>query len=147
MCILTYRKERERPEVFCKSCDQSRERILVAEHPTGNKVHHDWAEEGQLKWIKGKMNGNYTTNDNFNIHSLHKGAIISCSRSTGLPQFKMFCLHCLSADYRGSICMLFFSISMFILLIYGMIQTFIIRVVAFSILRRYYNFRLFSFWK
>lgn len=69
------------------------------------------------------MNGNYTTNDNFNIHALHKGAIISCSRSTGLPQFKMFCLHCLSADYRRSICMLFFSISMFILLIYGMIQT------------------------
>lgn len=83
------------------------------------------------------MNGNYTTNDNFNIHAPQKGAIISCSRSTGLPQFKMFCLHCLSADYRGSICMLFFSISMFILLIYGMIQTFIIRVVAFSILRRY----------
>lgn len=68
------------------------------------------------------MNGNYTTNDNFNIHAPQKGAIISCSRSTGLPQFKMFCLHCLSADYRGSICMLFFSISMFILLIYGMIQ-------------------------
>lgn len=91
------------------------------------------------------MNGNYTTNDNFNIHAPQKGAIISCSRSTGLPQFKMFCLHCLSADYRGSICMLFFSISMFILLIYGMIQTVIIRVVAFSILRRYYNFRLFYF--
>lgn len=68
------------------------------------------------------MNGNYTTNDNFNIHAPQKGAIISCSRSTGLPQFKMFCLHCLSADYRESICMLFFSISMFILLIYGMIQ-------------------------
>lgn len=68
------------------------------------------------------MNGNYTTNDNFNIHAPQKGARISCSRSTGLPQFKMFCLHCLSADYRGSICMLFFSISMFILLIYGMIQ-------------------------
>lgn len=68
------------------------------------------------------MNGNYTTNDNFNIHAPQKNAIISCSRSTGLPQFKMFCLHCLSADYRGSICMLFFSISMFILLIYGMIQ-------------------------
>lgn len=68
------------------------------------------------------MNGNYTTNDNFNIHAPQKGAIISCSRSIGLPQFKMFCLHCLSADYRGSICMLFFSISMFILLIYGMIQ-------------------------
>lgn len=68
------------------------------------------------------MNGNYTTNDNFNIHAPQKGAIISCFRSTGLPQFKMFCLHCLSADYRGSICMLFFSISMFILLIYGMIQ-------------------------
>lgn len=83
------------------------------------------------------MNGNYTTNDNFNIHAPQKGAIISCSRSTGLPQFKMFCLHCLSADYRGSIRMLFFSISVFILLIYGMIQTFIIRVVAFSILRRY----------
>lgn len=83
------------------------------------------------------MNGNYTTNDNFNIHAPQKGARISCSRSTGLPQFKMFCLHCLSADYRGSICMLFFSISMFILLIHGMIQTFIIRIVAFSILRRY----------
>lgn len=68
------------------------------------------------------MNGNYTTNDNFNIHAPQKGDRISCSRSTGLPQFKMFCLHCLSADYRGSICMLFFSISMFILLIYGMIQ-------------------------
>lgn len=88
------------------------------------------------------MNGNYTTNDNFNIHSLHKGARISCStsRSTDLPQFKMFCLHCLSADYRGSICMLFFSISMFILLIYGMIQNVyysVIRVVAFSILYGY----------
>lgn len=69
------------------------------------------------------MNGNYTTNDNFNNHAPQKGARISCSRSTGLPQFKMFCLHCLSADYtRGSICMLFFSISMFILLIYEMIQ-------------------------
>lgn len=55
------------------------------------------------------MNGNYTTNDNFNIHAPQKGARISCSRSTGLPQFKMFCLHCLSADYRGSICMLFFQ--------------------------------------
>lgn len=57
----------------------------------------------------------------------------------------VYIVYQLTIDDRGSICMLFFSISMFILLIYGMIQTFIIRVVAFSILRRYYNFRLFSF--
>lgn len=82
--MYTNLPERERPEVLCKSCDQSRERILVAEHPTRNKVHHDWAEEGPLKWIKGKMNGNYPINDNLDIHSLQTGNRISCSRPTCL---------------------------------------------------------------